>query len=328
MASISKRRSSGQVSGDEIVVETAWLYYHDELNQTEIAKKLDVSRATVVNYLQEAREKGFIRLTLSPSVFSGHKLSHILRKRFGLKSVLIIPDGDKQEAQKSERVARAAAEWLPDLLEVGDTLGVAWGQTLFQVADSLVASPIKDLKVVQLIGSMATPYGFDAEIVSANLALGLGAQCVNLHAPAVLTSVELAKQLKAEPIISKQLEALKDCNKAIFAAGSCTPESHVVSGGLATQSDLKYYISKGAVGVLCGQFIDGNGKAVAGPLEERIIGVELKNLVGLEMGLLVSAGVDKARAMLAVMKGGYTTHLVTNATTAAKIITLADEENI
>ena len=68
-----KRRASGQVSGDEIVVEAAWLYYHDGLNQNEIADRLDVSRATVVNYLQEAREKNYIRLTMAPDVFLGHK---------------------------------------------------------------------------------------------------------------------------------------------------------------------------------------------------------------------------------------------------------------
>ncbi len=267
MAIISKRRSSGQVSGDDIVVETAWFYYHDELNQIEIAKKLNVSRATVVNYLQEAREKGYIRITLSPTVFSGHKLSHILRDKFNLKSVLIIPDGNKQEAQKIDRVARGAADWLPSLLENGDVLGVAWGQTLFQVASQLVSEPFNDLKIVQLTGSMATPYGFDAEIVSANLALGLGGQCINLHAPAILTNIELAEKLRAEPIIFRQLEALKNCNKAIFAAGSCTKESHVVSGGLATLDDLKHYTAQGAVGVLCGRFIDADGKAVKGPLE-------------------------------------------------------------
>ena len=49
------RRSTKQVSGEDIVVETAWLYYHDGLNQSEIANRLLVSRATVVNYLQEAR---------------------------------------------------------------------------------------------------------------------------------------------------------------------------------------------------------------------------------------------------------------------------------
>ena len=70
MASTSVRRSSKQLSGEDIVVETAWLYYHDGMNQNEIAAHLQVSRATVVNYLQEARERGFIHIKLAPEAFT------------------------------------------------------------------------------------------------------------------------------------------------------------------------------------------------------------------------------------------------------------------
>ena len=43
-------------SAEDAVVQAAWLYYHDGLNQTAIADYLEVSRATVVNWLQQARE--------------------------------------------------------------------------------------------------------------------------------------------------------------------------------------------------------------------------------------------------------------------------------
>lgn len=320
----SKRRTSGQVSGDEIVVEAAWLYYHDGLNQTEIAERLQVSRATVVNYLQEAREKGYIRITLSPSVFTGHQLSHVFREKFGLTAAFIVPNGNGDELSRLKRVARGAAEWLPDLVEAGDRLGVAWGQTIYELAEALVASPIPDVDVVQLVGSMATPYGFTAEICSANLAQALGARCINLHAPAILTRADLAAQLRQEPIIANQIEALKHCNKAVFAAGSCSPQSHVVISGIASVEDLEVYASHGACGVLCGRFVDAYGKPVPGPLDDRMIGVELERLTGLDMGLLVSTGADKVKAMLAVLRGGYATHLVTDADTAARIIAEAD----
>lgn len=58
MTQISKRRTMGQISGENAVTEVAWLYYHDGLNQKDIAEALGISRATVVNYLQEARERG------------------------------------------------------------------------------------------------------------------------------------------------------------------------------------------------------------------------------------------------------------------------------
>ncbi len=44
----------------------AWLYYADQMTQSEIAKTLKVSRATIVNYLQEARERGIVSVHISP----------------------------------------------------------------------------------------------------------------------------------------------------------------------------------------------------------------------------------------------------------------------
>ena len=218
------------------------------------------------------------------------------------------------------RVARGAAEWLPGLLQPGDRLGVAWGRTVFEVAEALEQAQTTDVTVSQLVGSMATPYGFTAEICSAHMAQRLGARCINLHAPAVLSDPELAARLRAEPIIRDQIDALSHCNKAIFAAGSCTHDSHVVGSGVASHSDLDWYVQQGAVGVLCGRFIDASGRSIPGALDDRMIGVELDKLLGLDMGLLVSVGTDKVRPMLAAIAGGYVTHVVTSNATALELL--------
>ncbi len=319
MAIVTRRRNAGQVSGESIVIEAAWMYYHDGLNQAEIAKKLEVSRATVVNYLQEAREKGYIRISLAPEVFSGHQLAEDLRNRFDLKAAYVVPAGNTEE-ESLLRVARGAAEWLPSLLGAGDRLGVAWGRTVYGVAEALDQSSLKDVTVSQLVGSMATPYGFTAEICSAYMAQNLGAKCINLHAPAVLSDPALAARLRNEPIIRTQLDALSHCNKAIFAAGSCDPDSHVVGSGVASAQDLAGYVSQGARGVLCGRFINRAGVPVSGALDDRMIGVNLKDLLGLDMGLLVSDGADKVVPMLSAIAGGFVTHIVTSATTAKQML--------
>ncbi len=315
MAIVTRRRNAGQVSGESIVIEAAWMYYHDGLNQAGIAKRLAVSRATVVNYLQEAREKGYIRISLAPEVFTGHQLAEDLRTRFGLKAAYVMPSGASVE-DSLLRVARGAAEWLPSLLAPGDRLGVAWGRTVYEVAEALEQSRMKDVTVSQLVGSMATPYGFTAEICSAHMAQNLGAKCINLHAPAVLSDPALAARLRNEPIIRAQLDALSHCNKAIFAAGSCDPESHIVGSGVASAQDLASYVAHGATGVLCGRFIDAAGAAVSGALDDRMIGVTLDKLQGLDMGLLVSDGADKVVPMRAAIAGGYVTHIVTSSETA------------
>ncbi|MCF6343175.1 MAG: sugar-binding transcriptional regulator [Devosiaceae bacterium] len=320
MATITRRRTVGQISGESIVIEAAWMYYHDGLNQTEIAETLHVSRATVVNYLQEARSKGFIRISLAPEIFTGHQLAQDLRERFNLKAAHVVPAGNLSEEEVLLRVARGAAEWLPSLLNPGDRLGVAWGRTVYEVAEALEERKIKDIIVSQLVGSMATPYGFTAEICSAHMAQNLGAKCINLHAPAVLSDPLLAKRLRNEPIIKSQLEALSHCNKAIFAAGSCTPQSHIVGSGLVSVKDLDWYVERGATGVLCGRFIDAKGKPILGKLDDRMIGISLDKLQGLDIGLLVADGEDKVSPMLAAIAGGYVTHVVTSDKTARQMI--------
>ena len=324
MVQTTRRRAVGQVSGESIVIEAAWMYYRDGLNQNEIAKLLQVSRATVVNYLQEARERGYIRISLAPEIFTNHQLAQDLRERFNLQATFVVPTGISTAEESLIRVARGAAEWLPSLLETGDRLGVAWGRTVYEVAEAVERTKIGDVTVSQLVGSMETPYGFTAEICSAHLAQNLGAACINLHAPAVLSDPDLAARLRAEPIIHAQLEALSHCNKAIFAAGSCAPDSHVVSSGVATDADLSWYTSQGATGVLCGRFIGSDGKPIAGQLDDRMIGVTLDKLQGLDVGLLVSDGTEKVTPMLAAIAGGYVTHVVTSNKTARLMLDAED----
>ncbi|TDK50664.1 sugar-binding transcriptional regulator [Antarcticimicrobium luteum] len=316
----TKRRTTGRISGENVVIEVAWMYYQEGLNQKEIADRLEISRATVVNYLQEARERGHIRITLHARAFTTHRAAVELCKRFGLTAAYVIPDEGADAETGFYRVAHGAAQWLPELLESGDRLGVAWGRTIYELTQAAEETRIDDLTVLQLVGSMATPYGFTAEACSTRLAQRLGARCFNLHAPAILSSAALAEALRAEPIIHNQLARLETCNKFLFSVGTCLPDSHVVGSGLATLEELEWYVAQGATGVLCGRFIDAGGQAIAGPLEDRMIGIPLDRLVGLDQGILVTPGTDKVAASLAAIRGGYVTHLVTSLSVADALL--------
>ncbi|OIP87354.1 MAG: transcriptional regulator [Rhodobacterales bacterium CG2_30_65_12] len=317
-----KRRTRGRISGENVVIEVAWMYYQDGLNQKEIADRLDISRATVVNYLQEAREKGMIRITLAAPAFTTHRAAADLVKKFGLTAAYVVPDEGADEEETFSRVVRGAAAWLPELLTAGDRLGVAWGKTIYDMAEATEKTRIEDFAVLQLVGSMATPYGFTAEACSTRLAQRLGAKVYNLHAPAVLTNRKLAEELRQEPIIHSQLARLESCNKFLFSTGTVAQDSHIVGSGLATLDDLAWNLARGARGVICGRFIDAEGHAIHGPLDERMIGIPLENLVGLEMGILVTPGTDKTEASLAAIRGGYVTHMVTCLSVAEELMAM------
>ena len=117
MAAARRQDGSRRLSGDDLIVEIAWKYYHDGLNQGEIADLLDVSRSTVVNHLQEARLRDYVRVSLRPSIFERHRLAAQLCDRFGLK-VKEVPVIWRNSDRSTVNVLGAPPKMLLDLARV------------------------------------------------------------------------------------------------------------------------------------------------------------------------------------------------------------------
>ncbi|WP_163849777.1 sugar-binding transcriptional regulator [Pseudooceanicola aestuarii] len=303
---------------DEAIVEAAWCYYHEGLNQNDIAQRLGVSRASVVNYLAEARRRHYVRISLDTAIFRTSALANRLKAAFDLDDALVVPAGDPDRAVT--RVTRAAADWLPELLEPGDRLGVAWGETIYNLAEAAPQVAVDDLTVVQLLGSRPASLGFAAEACSATLALRFSALCINLHVPLLLSDRDLCTRLKAEPVVAEQLRAVAECNKVVFAAGTCTDDSHIVRTGLLDAAGLAPLRARGATGVICGRLIDAQGQPMVSGNEDRLIGVTLDQMAAKSTALLVAAGADRVAATRAALRGGYATHLATSSDIAAQLL--------
>jgi DNA-binding transcriptional regulator LsrR (DeoR family) len=305
---------------DAPFVEAAWLYYHDNLNQTEIAERMQISRASVVNYLSEARARGWVRVFLDSEVFLEHRLAEALCNAFGLREALIVPDAPDEPAASAARVTRAAADWLPRLVGPGDRLGVSWGQTVYQMAQAMVQTPIEDLTVVQLLGSRPAALGFAAEACTTMVAQKLGGLSINLHVPLLLSSTELRDQLCKEPVVAAQLAALANCNKTVLACGTCNAEAHIVQTGLIQSEALQSYIDQGATGVICGRLIDASGQHIQTAMEDRMIGVSLDKMRNKDVAFLIAAGPDRVAPARAAILGGYVTHLATSRSIAEQLL--------
>lgn len=291
------------------VAEVAWLYYIKEMTQGEIAKAMNLSRPTVISYLRLARERQIVCVKISGEHFRLNAAADALKEKYGLQSVQVVPDDGLSGEALTRVVCEAAAQFLPDFVQPGDELGVSWGQTLWFVSESVPWWPVGDLTVRQLIGSMANPLLPTSESCSTEIARRLSAVCINLNAPAVCTTPNLARLLRAEPIIAEQLANLSRCTKAIYSLSPCTPDTHVVQFKIATEADVADYVRRGAVGIIAGRFIDETGAAILGPLDERLIGADHATLARMT-GLLVVSGMDKATPTRAALRGGYADHMI------------------
>ena len=124
------------------MAEVARLYYVRDLTQQDIAERLGVSRFKVVRLLAQARSEGVVRFEIDEPMRVDDRLSLALEERYGLATALVVDD-----------VATAAASLLPRLLRPGDSLGVAWGETLAAIERRL-APPGPGVPVVQVCGAI------------------------------------------------------------------------------------------------------------------------------------------------------------------------------
>jgi DNA-binding transcriptional regulator LsrR (DeoR family) len=192
---------------EQIIHKAAWLYYAHGLRQDEVAKQLDISRASVAMYLRKARETGIVNISTSTQLFAEDVLARQLEDALKLDAVWIAPQNELVADPTAEVPVLAASVFL-ELVRKGDRIGVAWGKTVYAIADIMSHADLQDVTVVQLCGNLGAPYSYRPDQCTMEIARRLNAQGINFYAPLVLSTEALARDLRAEPVIREQLASI------------------------------------------------------------------------------------------------------------------------
>jgi DNA-binding transcriptional regulator LsrR (DeoR family) len=298
---------------EALLANVALLYYGEGLTQSDIAKRMQVSRATIVNMLRESRERGIVEITVDGKHLSSSNMARRLRDKFDLQDVYIANsdtrDTIKKRPELLEQVGRVGAAAILDIVETGDRVGVAWGETIMAVSNVIPQSSTDSVEICQLIGSMNSDRVPASENCAIQIAGKLGAKCFTLHAPGIVATAEMAEVFRNEPTIQSQLSRLEELDMTIASIGNVSEDTHLQAAGMATSKELRTARDMGAVGIICCRFIDAEGNGIATSPDERLIAATLNNLRMSRKKLLVVCGSDRADATLAAIHGGLVTHL-------------------
>ncbi len=305
--------------GDDPYVWASWLYYQEGMTQNDIAQTMGISRATVITYLNEARERGIVNIAIEPARLASLTIAQSLKSHFSLRDCLVVPNGADDQAL-GDRLGAAGAMAVRKFLKSGDTLAVAGGRTVMAVGDNLRVTGLQDVTVVQAIGGAIARNPASPSQCASTIASAVNATCVNLSAPAVASSVAARSVMIAEPLVAEQMSILLRANKALFGVASLRPNASLYSEGVFEAAELQSYIDGDAVGVLAARFIDAWGQSVAGALDDRVIGLSLNDLLRVDLRICVAGGFDKVPAILAALRRGYANVLVTDAATARGVL--------
>ncbi len=308
----------------DLLGQVAVWYYEDNLGQTAIAKRIGRSRSMVSRMLQEAREQGLVEIKVNYPLKRNTELESRLCQLFNLSQAWILANPPNDAQSLLRRVGRLAARCLKEKLQDDMTIGIEWGTTLYQVVRAMPNMPLKNAKVIQIIGAVGHEDPMvDGSELSRWLSQKLNASYRSLSAPLLVENATIAQSLFQERSIAETLSQADQVDITLIGLGAIDLNlASLYRTGHLTETALSALTEAGSVGyILCHQ-IDAYGNILDVPLNRCIISQQPEVLRDLPMVIAVVGNVAKAPVTLAALRGGYIDILVTDVLTAATVIDL------
>jgi deoxyribonucleoside regulator len=304
-----------------LLIEAARLYYEHQLSQQVISRKLGVSRPTVSRLLQQARDKGIVKIEIIDPQELGTKLEKKLTARFHLKKVVIVPNDTVDSNIIKQRLGKAAVLFVDKLINEGSVLGISWGTTMQEIARQVQKRLLNDMVVVQLNGGVSRAE-FDTHASEIAKAIGENYRAIPylMPLPAIVDSSELKLAILSDRNIARTLELGKRAEIALFTVGSFGFNSVLVRADYFEPDEVDSLLHAGAVGDICSRILNKNGQVCSPELNARTIGIELEDLRRKPYSIAVAGGKDKLSAIRAGLKGKWFNCLITDEWIAAELL--------
>jgi DNA-binding transcriptional regulator LsrR (DeoR family) len=305
----------------DATISAAWLYYHHNLTQAQIAKQLQVSRPTVANLLARARGRGIVTISLRPDLLSRLSLAEELRTRFGLQNAYIVPTPDGATSiEVRQALGKAGALFLESALQPGEVFATAWGATVLEVARALSGKKIDSIVLAQAIGCLNSGESFNPIRLAGIMAEKLGAKVYHLPVPAVVSTVSVKDILLEDRNIRSCLEMARSASRAMIGIGKVTYDATVVSAGFFDPMMIDELKAKGAVGDISCRYFDIQGRPVITDFDSRVISLTFDDLRKIRPVIAVGGGEDKVSAILGALRTRCIDIIITDERTAQKVL--------
>lgn len=302
-------------------LQVATLYYYQGLTTEAIARELEVSRPKVSRLLSLARSSGMVEIRIVDLRESLSPLETRIRDRYGLDAVHVVSAPELMgEVVWLERVARFAANHLNAVLQPGQTLAIAWGTTVSEIATNLIPKHLAELRIVQLNGSgnTYTPDNrYAADILHA-FARNYRANVLLFPVPTFFDYPETKRAMWRERSVRRIIEMQQAADVLLYSIGAVDAgvPSHVYSRGYLEPSDLEELDREDVIGDLATVFFRRDGSWDDIPLNARASGPPLTLYRAAPRAICVVSGRNKVPGLTAALRAGLMTELIVDEPTA------------
>ena len=315
-----KRSATPALSDDRSLrLRAAWLYHAQGLTQNEVAEKLGLGRSTVIRLLDEAKERGEVKVWIEEGEAGLMELAARLEQAFGLDEAIVVPSSTTVEAT-ARSVGLALGKFLSEVIVGGMTIGVGWGRTLTSSLASFHPPRHENIRIMSLVGGAIETEQSNPVEFSWRMASVLGAECFLFPAPVIVDSAETKRRLIELSGLDRLFKLAASLDLAVLGVGDIGHASSSVASRMVSKPELKELMALGAVGDVMCNFLDAEGQAVPHAVNGRIMSIDLATIRKAGHIVLAGGGAERARAIAAAIKATRCNTLVTDEAAARQLV--------
>ncbi len=306
-----------------MLVDICYSYYKYNKTQSEIAERLNISRAKVSNLLSEAHNQGIVSININDPLKKKQILEERLATKYNLREAVVLPLPLSSTINIKKQLGKITSVLLKKILRDGDTIAVSGGTTIYEVVNSLDKLNLSNIIIVPMFGVFLAVSHIGEDLYSYDIvrtfAEKVGGEVVNISAPGKVNDKQMRELFVSHDIIKKGLNIAKNCSVALVGIGSVTPNATVFTTNVFTEKDYQELIQENAVGDIGLQYFDKNGNG-CNKFNSRVVGMSLEDIKRVPLVIGVGGGKEKIKAIESCLEGGYLHILVTDQNTAKTIL--------
>jgi DNA-binding transcriptional regulator LsrR (DeoR family) len=306
-----------------LMARICWYYFKEGQTQEEIAQRLGLTRKRINRILSDARASGFVQITINSSGGPCAGLETRLADKFGLRRAIVVPSPQPDRDVRTI-VGAAAGQYISDHLAEGGSLGITWGGTINAAAQNVLRRQGQRNTVVLLCGGLAKSTNVNPYDNAAMFARALDATCFYVTAPMFAETKQLRDALVASDPVQTTLKMTGQLDIALLSAVDLSAQSKALEYGVISRELWRSLRDAGAVGDICGHYLDSEGKPVDHPIAARTINPPLQDIRKVPELVLAAGGRHKVPIIRAAMRARLCHVLITDEAAAILLAEGAD----
>lgn len=312
----------GQNLQDELSLATraAWLHYGGGLSQTDVAKRLNVTKVKAHRLINRANQEGFVKISFDGEIAECASLEMSLSEQFGLNYCEVVPDLDETDLPV-RALGLSGARWLSREISnpSNKVIGIGNGRTLQSCVRNMASHPAKNTKFVSLMGGLTRNFAANPHDVMHRLAEKTGAEAYFMPVPFFANNVQDRETMLGQRGVPEVMAMAAQSDLKLVGIGEVGTAAQTVIAGVITAEAMEDVRNRGGVGELIGHFFNAEGEIVETELSERTLSIEIGAL-SQSKTVAISGGAGKVTAIRAILRSRLLDGLITDEKTAKAVL--------